>query len=69
MARTTGEASTTYSIRRAEVEDLRMFSDLVNDQGGQAVFRATFGQFNYANLVEYTYLALVATVSTSGIHS
>jgi hypothetical protein len=40
-----------FELRRSEVEDARGFGDLVNSQGGQALFRATFGQFNFANLV------------------
>ena len=51
-----------YNIRRSEIEDSRGFSDLVNSQGGQALFRATFGQFNFSNLVEYSYLSLSVIV-------
>lgn len=47
-----------FHLRRAEVEDSRGFSDLLNSQGGQTIFRATFGQFNFSNLVEYSYLSL-----------
>ena len=47
-----------FELRRAEVEDSRAFGDLLNAQGGQSLFRATFGQFNYANLIEYSYLSL-----------
>jgi len=50
-----------FQVRRAEVEDSRGFSDLINSQGGQTIFRATFGQFTFANLVEYSYLSLSCT--------
>lgn len=47
-------------IRRAEVEDGREFNALVNSLGGQALFRALFGQYNFTSLVEYSHLSLIA---------
>ena len=34
-----------FFVRRAEIEDGKGFSDLLNSQGGQALFRATFGKY------------------------
>ena len=47
-------------IRRAEIEDSKAFNTLINGQGGQALFRASFGQYNFSSLVEYSYLSMVA---------
>ena len=49
-------------IRRAEIDDARVFNTLLNSQGGQALFRATFGQFNFSNLVEYSYFSIICDV-------
>ena len=45
--------------RRAEFDDVRDFNNLINGLGGQSLFRAWFGQFNYATLLEYSYLSLI----------
>ena len=34
-----------FVVRRSEMEDGKGFGDLLNSQGGQALFRATFGMF------------------------
>lgn len=47
-------------IRRGEQSDSRIFTGLVNSSGGAALFRATFGHFNFSTLIEYSYLTLIA---------
>ena len=41
-----------FVVRRAEVEDGKGFGDLLNSQGGQALFRATFGTLYYLEFVD-----------------
>lgn len=53
----------TYLIRRSEIDDSSGFNDLLNYQGGQALFRATFGQFSFINLIEYSCLSLCCYTS------
>lgn len=48
-------------IRRAEINDVVEFNTLVSNLGRVPLFRATFGTFNYSNIVEYSHLALLAT--------
>ena len=45
-------------IRRSKNEDETPFSDLIDSQGGKSLFRAIFGQFNFNNMIEYSYLSL-----------
>lgn len=60
IAATMSHALNSLCIRRAEVEDGREFNILINSLGGQALFRALFGQYNFTSLVEYAHLSLVA---------
>ena len=53
-------ALNSLCVRRAEVEDGREFNILINSLGGQALFRALFGQYNFTSLVEYAHLSLIA---------
>ena len=50
--------------RRALVEDVSTFNTLLNASGGPALFRATFGQYNYSMMVENSVAALVSVVET-----
>ena len=46
-------------IRKPESEDGKDFSSLINSQGGQPLFRALFGAYNYTNLIENSYLSFI----------
>jgi hypothetical protein len=48
-------------IRRAEINDVVEFNGLVSSLGRVPLFKATFGAFNYSNIVEYSHLSLLAT--------
>lgn len=52
------EAGIQY--RKAEIEDGRYFTGLINSLGGTNLFRALFGQYNYTSIIEYSYLTLIA---------
>jgi len=49
-------------VRRSDPDDVRVFSTLVNASGGTALFRATFGQFNFSLMVDNNLLSLMAQV-------
>lgn len=44
----------------ALIEDGSGFSSLVNGLGGQSLYRALYGPYNFTSLVEYSYLSLVS---------
>ena len=48
-------------IRRAEINDVVEFNGLLSSLGRVPLFKATFGAFNYSNIVEYSHLSLLAT--------
>lgn len=50
---------TKISCRKAELEDAHTFNRLISISGGQAIFKSWFGQYNYATLIEYSYLSLI----------
>jgi hypothetical protein len=50
-------------IRKAEQEDGVNFANLMTACGGVSLFRATFGQINFAALVENSYLSIVSSVN------
>lgn len=45
---------------RATVDDGAAFSALINGLGGQSLYRALYGQYNFTSLVEYSYLTISA---------
>lgn len=48
------------SCYKSTLEDGAAFSALINSLGGQSLYRALYGQYNYTSLVEYTYLSVSA---------
>jgi len=58
--------SVTY-IKRANIDDLTGFNQLVSSCGGQPLLRSTFGQFNFPSLVEYSYLNIIAGTEKGAI--
>ena len=50
----------TTTCHQSSVEDGAAFSSLINGLGGQSLYRALFGQYNFTSLVEYTYLTVSA---------
>lgn len=46
--------------KRAVVEDVSIFNTLLNASGGPALFRATFGQYNYSMLIENSIISLMS---------
>lgn len=50
----------TTSCHKSSVEDGAAFSSLINGLGGQSLYRALFGQYNFTSLVEYTYVTVSA---------
>jgi hypothetical protein len=52
--------SASISVRRAEFDDGKDLSDLVNKTGGASIFKATFGNYNFSSLLENSYLSLMA---------
>ena len=54
------------SQRRAEVEDVSVFNTLLNASGGPALFRATFGQYNFSMMVESSMSALIGVSEEEG---
>jgi len=57
-------AVTGVTQRRALVEDISTFNTLLNASGGPALFRATFGQYNYSMMVENSVAALISVVES-----
>lgn len=47
-----------YEIRIADFADNRAFSNAINACGGTSYFKAIFGQYNFASLLEYSTLSL-----------
>ena len=47
------------TIRRAEIDDARVFSSLISDNGGSSYVKSSFGQFNFSSLVEFSYISLI----------
>ena len=48
-----------FKLRNAQVGDSRAFNALLTSEGGQALFKAYFGQFSYSSLVEYGFSSLI----------
>jgi hypothetical protein len=47
-------------VRDSTQEDAHLFNRLLNNLGGPSLYRAVFGQFNYASLVDFSHLSLIA---------
>ena len=45
---------------RSTIDDGPAFTALINALGGQSLYRALFGQYNFTSLIEYTYLTISA---------
>ena len=52
--------------RRAEVDDVSTFNTLLNASGGPALFRATFGQYNYPAMIEGSISSLISVAEEEG---
>ena len=55
------------TIRVATQDDIRLFSTMVQSTGGNPVYKANFGPFNFSNLIEYSLLCLIATSDDDSI--
>jgi hypothetical protein len=56
--------TTAYSY--ASIDDNLGFGTLINGLGGQSLYRALYGQYNFTSLVELCYLSISAK-SSEGI--
>jgi len=52
--------------RRSEVDDVSIFNTLLNASGGPALFRATFGQYNFSMMIESSVSALIGVAEEEG---
>ena len=46
--------------RKAQFEDVTLFNTLLNASGGPALFRATFGQYNYPMMIENSCISIMS---------
>lgn len=56
-------------VRRAEFDDGRALSSLMQDTGGIPLYRATFNIFNFSVIIENSYVSVIATSSNGGSES
>ena len=50
-------------VRRAEFDDVKVLNAAVTECGGLAVYKATFGAFNFTSVIENSYLMLEANIT------
>jgi len=56
-----------FKLRIAQVSDSRAFNALLNSEGGQALYKAYFGQFSFSSLVEYSFSSLIYIGSAENV--
>ena len=54
-------------LRKATIEDLGGFNQLVTACGGQPLLRSIFGQYNFPSLIENSYLSIIAATEKGTI--
>ena len=54
-------------FRKGELDDTRIFNALVNKVGGANLFRAVFGSFSFAAIIDYSLTTLIAIPGDSEV--
>ncbi len=60
------ETQSYITTRRADFDDCKGLNSLVENTGGAAIYKASFGQFNFPSVIENSFLSIVVT---EGFHT
>lgn len=57
--------SNGFTLRRAEIKDVKEINELVSNTGGISIYKATFGSVNFTSIIESSYVSIFAAKSTN----